>query len=400
MVGSRIRGRTSAVLVSLGAGALTLASGETTNAQVTSLPGSVRTTTTIPKSVPRREPGTVRVVDSCPPGDTNPSLIESGEGAVGQSRMFDTIEQATNYASTQPSFAEIRFGGKDNATVVVSFTGDLQRHADALTALVNIPSGVVVCKGEQTASERVALANELVTRAGSSLVGGSLTPSSGPPVVVLRADSRDVADEIVRAYGSRVQVVLGEFAYPDPTVARLDGAELNPAGLGRCGAVPTPSSSSKLLRWSVAKPLRIHSGGSLQQKVTWKNIGKSSVTYESGDPIVGVVTAIGSTQVLARYSGAIAGIGKGGTLRPGKADSALGLLSTASCDSKLGYALPPGKYSVRFLFGSLATEQYVSNPIPLTITKDRPPKPKAASISPVTLPGATGMTLPPQTTTG
>jgi hypothetical protein len=364
-------------------------------------PSAATGTTVAPTTLPPvREPGKVRVLSTCPAGatyppDLKPNTPEFNEFVSAQSHLQRTIEQVQQYAITQPAtFGDLRFGGKHNGTVVVSFTRDLQVHADALTKLVDVPNGVVVCPAAQTAAARVALANELVNRANGAMVGGSLTPPSGPPVVMLRADRRDVADDLVRTYGSRVQVVLGEFVYPDRTVVPLYGESNRP-----CGSLPTPGPSSGSLKWSVPKALRIHSGGDVNTQVSWKNNSRRAVTYESGDPITGLVTAVGGSRVLARYSGAIAGVGHGLTLRAGRTDRVQGLVSTASCDASLGYALPPGKYSVRFVFGGfdytanggMKSEQFVSNPIPLTITKDAPPPlPKLPQISAVTLPGAGG----------
>src|SRR5207253_3022132 len=115
--------------------------------------------------------------------------------------------------------------------------------------------------------------------------------------------------------GSRIQVVLGEFAYPDPTVSRDDSFQRPP-----CSDVPTASAASNALRWAVPKPLRIHAGGDLTTAVTWRNVSRRSVTYESGDPIVGLVTKVGRNRVVARFSGTIGGVGHGGTLRPGRTD--------------------------------------------------------------------------------
>lgn len=355
-----------------------------------------------PTSTPLRPPGTVRVVTTCPargtlPTDLKPGTPEFDATAIQQARLQRTIIQVQQYAAAQPAtFGELRFGGPNNATVVVSFTGDLEVHAQALTATVDIPNGVVVCRAVATARSQVDLANRIVAIATGAMIGGSLTPSTGRPVVVLRADRRDVAEELLQTFGPRLQVVLGEFAYPDRTVAREDAALVPP-----CGVVPEPSTASKALRWSVPKPLRTHSGGDMTTAVSWTNVSRGSVTYESGDPIIGLVAKVGGRQVIARYSGAIAGIGHGATLRPGATDGVSALVSTGSCEILLGYALPPGRYSVRFVFGGLdnsanggiKVDQYVSTPIPLTITNDPPPpftRPVNPPSSPITLPGAGG----------
>ncbi len=177
----------------------------------------------------------------------------------------------------QPAtFDEIRFGGPGNATVVVSFTADLDRHAAALTQLVDVPNGVVVCPQRSRPASRVALANDLMARTAGAFY--SLSPQSRPPQVTLRADRRDLADELIRDYGPRVSIVLGSIPYPDPDAA---GPRPYPPGRG-CGTLPTPSKLSSSLRWSVAAPLRTHSGGDLAPKLRITNVGGRTVSFEYG----------------------------------------------------------------------------------------------------------------------
>ena len=405
-MGARVR--TAATITFLTA-AVALVGAGAVGAQVPNRPPKIvlaptilSQTTAAPSTLPPvREPGVVRVMATCPAGERHANLQPGtpafNEIVGAQSRLGRTIEQLRRYATTQAkSFGDLRFGGKNNGTVVISFTGDLQIHAEALTKITDIPNGVVVCPAVETAATRVALAKELVARLQGALVGGSLTPVSGPPVVVLRADRRAVADDLVRTYGSRVQVVLGEFVYPDATVARHDTSTPRRS----CGSVPIPGPSASALRWSVAKPVKVHSGGDISTVVSWRNTKRQTITYESGDPITGVVTAVGSNRVLAFYGGAIAGVGHGAALQPGQTDQVRGLVATASCDISFGYALAPGRYTVRFVFGGfdfsanggLKVERFVSNPIPLTITNDPPPPlPKLSPASPITLlPGAGG----------
>lgn len=282
-MGARVR--TAATITFLTA-AVGLVGAGAVGAQITNRPPKIvadppvlSQTTAAPSTLPPvREPGVVRVMSTCPAGEKAAVNLQPGTPAfneiVGaQARLGRTIEQVRRYATTQAaSVGDLRFGGKNNGTVVISFTGDLQIHAKALTKITDIPNGVVVCPAVETAATRVAFANELLDRAQGALVGGSLTPISGPPVVVLRADRRAVADDLVRSYGSRVQVVLGEFVYPDASVARLDST----APRRSCGSVPIPGPSSSALRWSVAKPLKVHSGGDISTVVSWRNTKRNA----------------------------------------------------------------------------------------------------------------------------
>lgn len=113
-----------------------------------------------------REPGVVRVASSCPvttayTAQPGTALFDEIVGA--QSHLGSTIQQTQRYAATQPTFGDLRFGGPNNGFVIVSFTGDLQIHAATLSSIVDVPDGVIVCPATQTAAERAALANELVT---------------------------------------------------------------------------------------------------------------------------------------------------------------------------------------------------------------------------------------------
>lgn len=358
-------------------------------------------TTMKPSTTTRvREPGSVQVAAACPGGvsyaNAAPGSADVIEIVKAQSNLATTIAQVQQYATTQPAtFGELRFGGPFNGVVVVSFTSDLATHAAALSTIVDVPNGVVVCPATEAASTKLALANELIQRINGAFTTASLTPQTGPPVIMLKANRRALAEALVHDYGSRVKVFLGEFGYPDPAVAR-DSANLAPMP---CGTVPKAGPSSAALRWTVPKLLRTDSGGDITTQVTMRNASKRPVTFDSGDPITGVVTAVGSNVILARFNGAIAGIGFGATLRPGERATVNGLASTASCDITLGYALPPGRYSVRFVFGGYdysanggtKAERFVSTPIPLTITNEPPPPlPTSESVPMITLPGAGG----------
>ena len=81
--------------------------------------------------------------------------------------------------------------------------------------------------------------------------------------------------------------------------------------------LPTPGPLSGALHWSVPKPLRVNTGGDITTTVSFRNTSRRRVPFDSGDPITGVVTRPGSTTIIARYNGDIAGVGYGGTLRPG-----------------------------------------------------------------------------------
>ena len=170
-----------------------------------------------------------------------------------------------------------------------------------------------------------------------------------------------------------------------------------------CGVLPNPGRSSAALRCC---------GGRCRRRCASTAVVISARRCPSATSVfvvsrsiratrfTGVVNRRVSNTIIARYNGAIGGVGFGGKLRPGDHPTLTGLVSTASCDVTLGYALPPGRYTVQFLFGGYNTaanggtkiEQFVSTPIPLTVTNEPPPPlPVQAPLSPITIvPGSGG----------
>jgi hypothetical protein len=231
---------------------------------------------------------------------------------------------------------------------------------------------VIVCPASLTGGELQQIANNIMfnTHGGVRTAG----VSGGRVAITLRSDQRALAEELLKKYGSKVRITLGNFPYPDAQAAGFSGPEI-------CGiaprVLPKAGPQNRQLRWTTTpKQLTVASGGDLQVLVKFTNTMTKPLTFDSGDPITGLVTDIGGTMVLADYSGEIAGVGFGGKLRKGASSTVHGLVSTDSCQLDRGYALPPGKYSVHFVFGGYdftanggqKAEQFVSTPLPLTIT--------------------------------
>ena len=278
----------------------------------------------------------------------------------------------TAYGRRHPeSFGEVRLDGD---RVVATFVGDLAAHAAALSTLVDRPAAVIVCPATLSAVEGQTVANEILAESNSAMLSIGIG-ADGRVDVQVRADHRDTADSLLRRHGPKVRVTLGQLPYPD----------INSAPQQRCPDLPTAAAVNDALHWTVEPDvLRVNSGGDLTIRVSWTNTGSKPVTYESGDPITGLVTRVGSTHVVAVYAGAIAGVGHGGTLEPGATDAVSAFVSTGSCDPTIGWALPAGTYDVYFPFGGfdftatggMRADQFVSTPFILTIT-DEPAPPLA-----------------------
>ena len=181
---------------------------------------------------------------------------------------------------------------------------------------------------------------------------------------------RALADELLAEYGDRVELSLGVLPYPD-----IDGTDGRP--VPPCGDIPTGGPQRSLLTWT-SEPARFAAepGGRFEGTVAFTNSGTVDLSYESGDVTAGLVTRVGDRRIVARNDVEIAGVGKGGVLKPGERASVRVTSSSASCEPELGWTLPPGNYDVYVSFGGFAgdparfvADQYVSTPLPLTVGK-------------------------------
>ena len=169
-------------------------------------------------------------------------------------------------------------------------------------------------------------------------------------MISLRADQLKLAQLFLQRYGKRVRIRLGNFAYPsapnDATKGPVD-----------CGTVPASAPASSALRWSTRPSvLTVNSGADFAAIVSVANPGSVPVAYRAGNSITGVISRRGERTIVATFDGSSDGAGSAagsatrtGQLLRGQSTRIVGLASTASCARKLGWALPPGAYDVRFI---------------------------------------------------
>jgi hypothetical protein len=119
----------------------------------------------------------------------------------------------------------------------------------------------------------------------------------------------------------------------------------------------------------------VPSGADFESTVRVTNTGQETITFESGQPMIGFVFRPGEETPIAVYVGDVAGTGVGAELAPGDVIDIEVLGGTASCDPALGYRLPPGRYEVRtpvdqyeYPGGEFEHHAILSSPTPLVIT--------------------------------
>jgi hypothetical protein len=236
----------------------------------------------------------------------------------------------------------------EGGSIIGWFTGHVAEHEAALRPSLDHPDAVSFELGRYSAKELQAVHDEIwatMREPANAYRVRSVGRTLGAVTVALRADAHDLAEQLVARYGDRIGVRLGaqRFGVPHPGLGDLP-CPSRPAGQvvdGLVAAVELP-------------PEPVPSGGDFTGRVAVRNDGATTVRFDTGEPLTAtVMDATGA--VVATYDGDIAGVGRLVELAPGAEATMRVLGGTASCDPALGFALPPGVYSVVVVIPTSAT---------------------------------------------
>ena len=274
------------------------------------------------------------VTEPCPESDAS---SDGGQDMVSESsRLEPMLGQVLAYGGEHPdqfgSYGLVWHDG-DDASVFVSFSSNVPEHRAALEAMVEHPDELIVCQvavsGEVAQAVEATLVKELEGRFLSISHGG------GAVEVVLAANEEVLAGDLLSRYGDAIDVTVGALAYP------LEDAE------AVCEDPPVGTNLAGL-RVEVAAPVGPMSAAGvtpLQLTVVLTNDGESPIQFGSGTAIGTILDTSGDV-VSSLSTVAIAEVGIGVDLGPGESMELPLVVSTASCDPQLGYALPPGDYEL------------------------------------------------------
>lgn len=244
----------------------------------------------------------------------------------------------------------------NDASVFISFTTNVEGHRRALLELVDQPDDLIVCQvavNNQTAQDIYAtLGKELEGRFRSIGLG------SGAVQVDLNPNEEALAAELVERYGAAVEVTVGSLAFP------LEAA------VSTC---PPPPDANQLPGLDITirppiGPISASASAPLQLTIDLTNVGETPISFLSGAATGTILDSSGA--VVADGAGAMTlSVGIGVDLLPGASTELPLTVSLASCDTALGYTLPPGEYqllaNVQHSDGEVTMLR--SNPAPITI---------------------------------
>lgn len=314
---------------------------------------------TSPATTPGSCPNYVEVVETGPmPTD----FSEDGPMGLEQGRLQADVEAASAYGAAHPDeFASIRYENAPRVRIVIGFTARIEEHCEALRASLEFPDEFEIILQPATEAQLDQIQQELVRLAGDKL--RSAGRGAGVLHLALRADGEDVAADVLAAYGDLVEITVGMLPYPNRF-----------AGDVGCRELPNPILDAALVARATLDTTGVRSGGDFGGTVTVTNVGEAPFDLQSGIAVA-LVSEPGSDRPIGYYTGAIADVGLGGLLQPGDTFDIQVIGGTASCNTALGYALPPGAYEVRVPVVLLAMHDnaptevsyLLSAPVPLTV---------------------------------
>lgn len=303
-------------------------------------------------------PVPVMVTEPCP---ESVSLSSNGDPSAmmsESSRLEPMLGVVLAYGGEHPD----EFGtygliwqGDGDASVFTSFTGHLEQHRAALAGVVEFPDELIVCQSALTGDAARALIRSLTQELGGRFM--SVGQGTGPIEVVLKETEEALAAELAARYGDAVRLRVGLLPYPISTATSVCSEPIGadpPPGLD----VAIDPPAAPLTRNGLAQP-------AFEIRLT--NVGEAPVQFATG-AARGTILDLDGTVVGSSANIGSDDVGIMIDLAPGASSTMPGLVGLASCDPRLGYALPPGEYQ---LVATLSAVDAASTPIEILTPPQR-----------------------------
>ncbi len=178
-----------------------------------------------------------------------------------------------------------------------------------------------------------------------------------PPFAVsLAAWAAGTAAELQQRFGSDVVLTVGALRYPQRTLVERTSPEA-------CTATIRPAPRHIVA--TVDGPLSVRSGHMTRRVMLISNHGTRVI--DASGPLIADVVDSGTGCVVGGYSGAASMVRVTTLIPPGAAAQISLLVATDSFRPDLGYAVPPGEWSVRAAL-RLGGHGVLTPALPMTIT--------------------------------
>lgn len=178
-----------------------------------------------------------------------------------------------------------------------------------------------------------------------------------PARIRLRPWAVEAARELYGRFGDQVALTVGFLAYP-------------PGPHSEEGPAPRASSDPLLdpadIEVTAAGPLVVRAGEDLRTELGVTNHRSSPIFISTGASVFGRVLDPSTGAVVGGFSGAVAAVSRLFTVEPGATIAVPLVVGTASHRRSLGYAVPPGEWSVEVVLRLTDGDRRVP-PLPLRV---------------------------------
>lgn len=302
------------------------------------------------------------VDEPCPadvPVDMN--VTESSVIIEESSRLEPMLGVVLQYGTQHPEV----FGGyglhwvsAGDASVFVSFTGDLTEHRAALAAMVEYPDELIVCQAPASEQERNAIQATLIDELDGRFLEIGSGGKRGAVTVALNATEEALAAELVDRYGSAIEMTVGALRYPLENATPVCAPRIEPNLLDGLDVEILNSTT----------PATMTEAGTVPMTVRLTNTSEQPIRFDSGQPSTLLTDADGAP--LTSDTRAVADVGIEISLDPAAHQDFDVDVTLASCDPSLGYVVPGGAYFVVVSFYNAQLQGPMNSaPLPIDVVE-------------------------------
>lgn len=179
-----------------------------------------------------------------------------------------------------------------------------------------------------------------------------------PPFAIeLEPWATDVAHDLHTKFGIDVQLRVGALCYPECTlpVTPAQGPE-------------APELDPEQVEVTLDGPLSVRSGEMAHHGLMVRNLGKRDIVIGTTGELIADVVDPETGKIVGGYPGAVRLMLQTFTVPPASVRRIPLLVATASLVPDLGYAVPPGQWSVQATLDPAAGRAVRTPQLPVTVT--------------------------------
>jgi len=263
-------------------------------------------------------------------------------------KLRPDLEVVRTYGEAHPDvWVGLRFENDPPVRIVALFSGeDIQEHEAALRSLVDYPGQLEVNWSPWPLSHLEDIRAQ-VHQMATTGDGGAFREwgiGQGNVTVRLKSNQETLAAELHERYGDAVDLTVGYFHYPDLKFLGHDGMP---------GPPPVPQRPALLasdeIEVSVEEDLKVKSGEDLSSVLRVRNHQSAEIVVLTNGMVTAHIVDPETDEVVGAFDGARRLPLVPFRIPPHDFAEIPMLIGTASTAPRLGYAVPPGRWTIEVI---------------------------------------------------